>query len=124
MDFKDAPVTDGFSREVTIAPRRFTATNFAGLLPIQFHCARIGLWTPFTRVMEKHCPAKERDRFTAEQMFRQRVLGHICGFEDLTDHDLLGRTPASFPLWGRLGVRVGQHFAALKIPCPAMQLTI
>ncbi len=93
MDFKDAPVTDGFSREVTIAPRRFTATNFAGLLPIQFHCARIGLWTPFTRVMEKHCPAKERDRFTSEQMFRQRVLGHICGFEDLTDHDLLGEDP-------------------------------
>ncbi len=47
MDFTDTTVTDGFQRTVTISQQRFTATNFTGLLPIQFQCARMGLLSPY-----------------------------------------------------------------------------
>ncbi len=91
MDFTDTTVTDGFQRTVTISQQRFTATNFTGLLPIQFQCARMGLLSPMLEVLKTYCHSGDRDHFTAASMFMQRLLGHICGFEDLVDHDLLGQ---------------------------------
>ena len=42
-------------------------------------------------VLKTYCHSGDRDHFTAASMFMQRLLGHICGFEDLVDHDLLGQ---------------------------------
>ena len=42
-------------------------------------------------VLKTYCPSGDRDHITAASMFMQRLLGHICGFEDLVDHDLLGQ---------------------------------
>ena len=81
--------TDGFGRSVQITNGRFVATMMTGLLPVADRVSRIQLLAPFEQALEQTHKPKDRSLYSAGAMFRQRVFAHICGFEDLADHDVI-----------------------------------
>ena len=89
MHFTRTATTDGFGRSVQITNGRFVATMMTGLLPVADMVSRIQLLAPFEQALEQTHKPKDRSLYSAGAMFRQRVFAHICGFEDLADHDVI-----------------------------------
>ena len=89
MSFTRTATTDGFGRSVQITNGRFVATMMTGLLPVADRVSRIQLLAPFEQALEQTHKPKDRSLYSAGAMFRQRVFAHICGFEDLADHDVI-----------------------------------
>ena len=89
MNFTRTATTDGFGRSVQITNGRFVATMMTGLLPVADMVSRIQLLAPFEQALEQTHKPKDRSLYSAGAMFRQRVFAHICGFEDLADHDVI-----------------------------------
>ena len=89
MNSTRTATTDGFGRSVQITNGRFVATIMTGLLPVADMVSRIQLLSPFEQALEQTHKPKDRSLYSAGAMFRQRVFAHICGFEDLADHDVI-----------------------------------
>ena len=89
MHFTRTATTDGFGRSVQITNGRFVATMMTGLLPVADMVSRIQFLAPFEQALEQTHKPKDRSLYSAGAMFRQRVFAHICGFEDLADHDVI-----------------------------------
>ena len=89
MRFTQTATTDGVGRSVQITNGRFVATMMTGLLPVADMVSRIQLLAPFEQALEQTHKPKDRSLYSAGAMFRQRVFAHICGFEDLADHDVI-----------------------------------
>ena len=89
MSFTRTATTDGFGRSVQITNGRFVATMMTGLLPVADMVSRIQFLAPFEQALEQTHKPKDRSLYSAGAMFRQRVFAHICGFEDLADHDII-----------------------------------
>ena len=89
MNSTQTATTDGFGRSVQITNGRFVATMMTGLLPVADMVSRIQLLAPFEQALEQTHKPKDRSLYSAGAMFRQRVFAHICGFEDLADHDVI-----------------------------------
>ena len=89
MNFTRTATTDGFGRSVQITNGRFVATMMTGLLPVADMVSRIQLLAPFEQALEQTHKPKDRSLYSAGAMFQQRVFAHICGFEDLADHDVI-----------------------------------
>ena len=89
MNSTQTATTDGFGRSVQITNGRFVATIMTGLLPVADMVSRIQLLAPFEQALEQTHKPKDRSLYSAGAMFRQRVFAHICGFEDLADHDVI-----------------------------------
>ena len=89
MNSARTATTDGFGRSVQITNGRFVATMMTGLLPVADMVSRIQLLAPLEQALEQTHKPKDRSLYSAGAMFRQRVFAHICGFEDLADHDVI-----------------------------------
>ena len=89
MNSTQTATTDGVGRSVQITNGRFVATMMTGLLPVADMVSRIQLLAPFEQALEQTHKPKDRSLYSAGAMFRQRVFAHICGFEDLADHDVI-----------------------------------
>ena len=89
MSFTRTATTDGFGRSVQITNGRSVATMMTGLLPVADMVSRIQLLAPFEQALEQTHKPKDRSLYSAGAMFRQRVFAHICGFDDLADHDVI-----------------------------------
>ena len=89
MNSARTATTDGFGRSVQITNGRFVATMMTGLRPVADRVSRLQLLAPFEQALEQTHKPKDRSLYSAGAMFRQRVFAHICGFEDLADHDVI-----------------------------------
>jgi hypothetical protein len=84
---------DGIAGRDAVA--RFDAgevTSSAGVLLLERTDRRLGLLSRFAACFRDHRDPR-RVEHTVEQMVSQRVFGLCLGFEDITDHDYVGKDP-------------------------------
>ncbi len=93
------------------AVARFDAgavTSSAGVLLLERTDRRLGLLRRFASCFRDHRAAR-RVEHTVEQMVRQRVFGLCLGFEDITDHDHVGKDPLLVAACGKREGALATH---------------